>query len=351
MNKRLKAIVYLGSDLIQNSQLYTGLGLLKHKGAINLLFKRARNGIKGKNAVECIVEDKKIAFEFHDRAAFIEKDSYQWCDFYFKRSVTEDVVKKNDKIMPWGLNFAVTSFYDFGFERTFYNFNPKSFLKNYFQSSTVLSRLFNIRNGAYTSNWKRIQQQPVKYNHPLIAFNARLWDPESLADDYKKADRYRINEERINFVNALKKNFPAYYKGGIEDSPYARKVCPDIILSPGSTNSIGYMKALRESAIGVATPGLLGSIGWKFSEYLLFSKAIVSNDIEKSVLIAPCDKEVNYIPYVSQDTMLAGVERLLRDGDFRYSMMVNNYNYAQNYMMPDKQLAIALNKAGFDIKV
>jgi len=351
MAKALNATIYLGSNTSrQSAQIYAGLGLLAHAGIIKLHFNKSAN-VAGKVTVNCMVEHTKIAFDMHDREGFIESGSYNWCDVYFKRSCTARLLSQYNKIQPWGLNVGLTSRYDFAWQRATAGISFMQALKKYVTASTVTGWLFNMKNNAYNRNWKRLQQPPLKTHHPLISFSARLWETKENLGDEKNEDRLRINNERIAFVKALKKNFPGYYTGGIEDTALARQLCPELVMPAGKTNNKSFIRNLKESSIGIATPGLLNSVGWKFSEYLLLSKAIVSNSIEETILPNPCVNGINYMAYTTIDDMLANVERLVKDEELRFAMMDNNYHYSQNFMLPHKQLAQALNRVGFDIVV
>lgn len=321
MGKPIKTIVYLSnSNSSQNAQVYTGLGLLQHKKVLKLYLKNARNKESG-GAIECEFEGQKAAFEMHDRDTYLDKSAYQWCDAYFKRSATNAVMQLNNKMLPWGLNLGITSRHDLALKRAFYNFSGLKSVKKYVKDNFFLSSFLRIKNGAYGNNLGRLQQKPLKSGKPNISFSARLWEPGKNLGEGKNEDRHHINKERVDFVRALKKNFDGYYFGGIEDSAFARKLCPDLIIPARYTSTANYIKSVKQCSIGIATPGLLGSIGWKFSEYLLLSKAVVSNVIENTVLPHPCIIGVNYLGYTCINTMLVNVEKLLRDEDLRFSMM------------------------------
>ena len=360
MCKRLTIVAYLGNEALHANQFFTGLGMLNHNGLITAILKRASNQIQGKCYIECLIEDKKVIFEFHDRAGYVEKDKYEWCDFYVKRSVTQEMVTQYPKIIPWGLNFYITSVHDFAFRRSLLKPTLRAAISNYLMSSSRFSKILNsaklseilkIKHAAYTARFENFQQKPFMAKHPVIVFSPQLWDPERVADDKRKEDRLRLNNQRIDFVKALKKYFPSLYAGGVEDSALARKICPDLILSSKSTHKINYIKGLTKASIGISTPGLVDSISWKFGEYLLFSKAIVSNDLSHHILHASVYCGVNYSMYSSTETMLHRVEELISDKEFRFYVMNNNYEYAQNFLRPDKQLCLALQKIGFNIEV
>jgi hypothetical protein len=353
-------VIYLGNEVLHVNQFFAGLGILHQKGLIDVKLKKALDKGPGKPYVECVIEGKKLVFEFHDRLGYMEKNKYDWCDFYVKRTLTKDLIREYPKLIPWGLNFYTTSKYDFALKRALLKTSLKTAVSSYLMNSSVLSKILNnvklsrilqVKHAAYTASYESFYQEPLESKLPIIIFLPQLWDPVRVFDHSRKEDRLRLNNERIDFVRALKKNFPKLYIGGIEDSPFARKICPDLVLDVKITHKTNYIKELRKASIGISTPGLVDSIGWKFGEYMLFSKAIVSNEIGHQVLNAPLNAEVNYCAYTSIESMLSCVERFIKEEDFRYSVMNNNYQYSEKFLKPDRQLQIVLKKIGFDISV
>jgi len=347
MSKPLNTELYIGNDVLHLNQVYTGFGILHHKGLLKIKIKRSTDQDFGTPFLKCIIEGKKIVFEMHDGIHYLAKEAYSWCDFYFKRSTTTALITNNPKIIPWGLNFYITSVHDFSFKRSLLKNDLKTAATTFFRSNFLLSKLFNIKSGAHTGSIKYFDNKPVLSKHPMIVFSPRLWEPERV-EGYKKEDRLRLNNERIECVRNLKKYFPEYYNGGIENTAYALKVCPDLILPLHETHKKNYIKNLKQASIGIATPGLVESIGWKFSEYMIFSKAIVSNDISNYLLHAPVYHRTNYMAYTSPNNFLHFTEQLIKDEDLRFTMMQKNYEYTQRYLHPEKQLCTALSKAGFE---
>ena len=92
---------------------------------------------------------------------------------------------------------------------------------------------------------------------------------------------------------------------------------------------------VKESSICIATMGLHESIGWKFAEYVSASKAIVSEELHYEV---PGDFQSgrNYLTFKTPEECVDQIDKLVKDEDYRYQMMVNNFNYYHQYVRPDR---------------
>ncbi|QEC67815.1 hypothetical protein FRZ67_11090 [Panacibacter ginsenosidivorans] len=350
MHKPLNATLFLSTDVLHLNQVYVGFGILRQLGLINVAIKKGEDTGFGTPFFKCIIENKKIIFEMHDSPGYIAKEAYNWCDYYFKRSVTPVIKINNPKIIPWGLNFYITSVHDFSLKRSLLKPGFKNAVSTYVRSNIFLSNIFKIKNGASSANIKYFNAKPFHTTKPVIVFSPRLWDPQRV-EGHKYEERIRLNAERIAFVKGLREHFSNYYNGGVEDTAYARTVCPELIIPLKQTHKKKYLQDLKQSAIGVSTGGLVNSIGWKFGEYIMFSKAIISNNINDFLLHAPVQEQTNYFAYESTDHFLSLTDLLIKKDALRYEMMQANYTYAQNYLRPEKQLAIALANAGFELRV
>jgi hypothetical protein len=103
------------------------------------------------------------------------------------------------------------------------------------------------------------------------------------------------------------------------------------------------MKLLRQYPIGIATTGLFNSIGWKFAEYIGFSRAIVS---EKLNFEAPgLESGKHYLGFTTLDECVEAVSTLMNDKDLCAQMMIRNHEYYQTYLRPDRMVWNALSTA------
>lgn len=346
-NNIIEICVFIGDEALHANQFFVGLGKLSNMGLVNVSFKASANTLQMKPFVECIINNINVVFDFHDRAEYIDAKAYNWSDYYFKRTVTVESKKKYSKVYPWGLNLYINSDDDFGYKRAMLN---PFFLKKMiglFRSNSFLSNLLHLKNGKSITDLKSLYHRPVKHDFPYIIFSPRLWDPGRVQGE-KREERIRINNERIQFVRLLMKHFSGYFIGGIEDTEYARRVCPDLIIPLHATHKKKYLSDLKIASIGLATPGLAASVGWKLSEYVTFSKAIICNDLSSYLFNGPFEKAKNYISYEDEFDMLQKVELLLNDSEMRYAMMEKNFHFATEYLDPVKQLQKAFGIMGIE---
>jgi hypothetical protein len=84
----------------------------------------------------------------------------------------------------------------------------------------------------------------------------------------------------------------------------------------------------------VATTGLHGSTGWKFAEYIAFSKAIVSEELNYEVP-GKLEHGKNYLAFNSPEDCVNQVRLLFSDHHLRNSIMANNALYYLSFLRPD----------------
>ena len=178
---------------------------------------------------------------------------------------------------------------------------------------------------------------------PTIIFSARLWDPGDVEERYWE-DRIAINTMRIGVVRTLRAAFGNCFIGGIEDNPYARKLCPDLVLPKFKTYRKRYLHAMHNADICVATTGLHQSTGGKSGEYVAASKAIVSEQLLYEI---PGDfaAHANYLPFTTPEECVDAVNRLLEHPEQVREMQRLNWDYYQNYLRPDRLIERTLEIA------
>jgi hypothetical protein len=343
-----KVVIYTGNEDIHLTQVYTALGLLQQQKRITVSIKKDRDFTNRKCFVRCEIDGRKIVFELHDRIQYFDKACYEWCDYYLKRNIDHNMMQQYPKMLPLGLNVIITSKHDFSTQRSLHANTTKTFLKTFLNNSVLLSRILKLKNGRHITDCKHLFQLPIQQNNPKIIFIPRLWDHNRVTGQ-KREEWKAINEERITYVQILKNNFPKHFIGGLEPNAFSINNYPDFTLSPKYTYKLNYLNLLRDCSIGISTVGLANSIPWKFGEYMLFSKAIVSNNIDDHLLNAPIFQTKNYLAFSKADSLLEQVEKLVTDHDFRMEMMHNNYEYAKAYLRPDKQIAGVLLKLGIAV--
>lgn len=335
-------------------QIFTGLSGLVNRRLVSLEYQFESKVIKtysksGSNAFvnRCLLGEflgKKIIFDMNDSPdihdAFLNK-----VDFYFKRSYSRQLILGKygniKKIKPYGFNYAVfpNNIDFFGIHRALklvrfpYNFITA---KNYVPKFDYLQ--FVPR--------KDLMESPPNFQiEPKAVFMVRLWDPDDnpKRSDASKEDRKRINENRIEFIFELKKEFGQRFLGGVKDTPFARKLIPELILPNKDTFQKGYLKILKNFNIGIATSGLNNSNGYKLAEYICFSKAIISESLHFQV---PGNffSNKNYFEFQNKEELRDKVGILFDDKILREQMMVENWEYYKNHLEPSQIVLNCLNQ-------
>lgn len=147
---------------------------------------------------------------------------------------------------------------------------------------------------------------------------------------------------RIDIIRALKDKYGKAFYGGLEDSDLARQLAPDLILSKKYTNKRAYLKRMRNSDICIASTGLHNSIGWKFAEYIVASKAICSERLCYEVP-GGFNKNKNYIEFDSVDSCADSVDYLVHHPEKIREMQNANREYYINFLKPDILVANTLD--------
>jgi len=281
----------------------------------------------------------------------LDAEGLKWADFYFKRSLSrvdkEIYPAQTEKIYPLGLNYLVfpASVDRFALRRSI-AFTGKK--RDAFLAFIGSLNLPGFRKMLPQVNL--MQAEPSPDAPQRILFMARAWDPfdHPARTEDKVQERIRLAEMRANCIRLLREKFGDMFYGGLIHSNFARKNYPDLLL-PDNRRSMkwNYLNWLRSFPIGVATSGLNGSTGWKFAEYIAFSKAILS---ERLNYLAPGDLQegVHYLGFSSPEECVENAQRLVSDRELCFNLMSNNFKYYQDYLKPDtlvmNTLQIALSK-------
>ncbi|HMN14734.1 MAG TPA: hypothetical protein PKD55_20640, partial [Bellilinea sp.] len=101
-----------------------------------------------------------------------------------------------------------------------------------------------------------------------------------------------------------------------------------------SSTKRNFMRLVKQTPICIATTGLVGSIGYKFTEYIAAARAIVS-EANVNQVYGPFGVEQNYLVFNSVEQCVHSVQRLFDDHELRLQMMRNNLAYYHTYIRPD----------------
>ena len=339
---KCKLIVYSNSVFLQ--QIYTGFFILFKNGLIDIYQEiQDDKELKGKNYqnihahLRIILNDSiNLHYDTHDDWG-VEKEFLKDADYYFKRSYSqnhlESLGSQQKKIFPLGLNYCVY---------------PNSFDKFLLQRNVILSdgvkklsgivRPLNILDRFLFMPRLHIMQSLPDYKaNPKIIFMVKPFDPHSKPDRPREKieERIQINTVRASCIKLLRKEFGNNFYGGFYHTDYSKNNYKEYLM-PDSKSSLkkNYIKLLKSFNICVANTGLHGSIGWKFAEYVAFSKAIITEKLNYEI---PGDLEngKNYLEFTSPEDCVNKASQLFSDKELRSYIMTNNAKYYQSYLRPD----------------
>ena len=359
-SEKIKVELIAHSNGIHVQQVYTGLKMLEQSGRLSCrviydrerISRNARLGFRSAHS-RCVtvkVDDTIICYDLNDNP-YLTEEFLETSDFYFKRSYDAEVISRygelQNRVFPYGFNYLVyTDGTDWeGIMRTFKTTPLRSI------PSVAMNYLPVLDLVNYVPRVGKMQSGPDFSLEPKVLFLARLWDPYDSATRSESfvQDRISLNESRIDCIRQLKRNFGARFFGGIIDTPFARKMCPELLVSDRSiTSQSGYIRLMQSFPVCISTAGLYRSNGYKLAEYIAFSKAIVSEPVHYKT---PGNFQANhnYLEFTSAAECINQVGVLFDDKSKRYDMMVKNWEYYETYMAPDtlirNTLELALSRA------
>lgn len=279
----------------------------------------------------------ELNYDVHDSWE-IDEERLARAGLYFKRSYAPGRLSSlraelRPKVRPLGLNYAV---YPDGVDR--FGLARSLRLARGARRAYEAARALGLTNSfAFTPRVGVMSAPPDVQRPPRVLFMVRTFDPHDDPDrsPAKVDERNAINEARAECIRALRRELGDRFYGGFVHTAHAVRHYPQLLLSEGSRGAKGrYIELLRSFPICVATTGIHGSIGWKFAEYVAFSKAIVSEPLcyQATGDLAPGR---NYLEFAGVDECVASIVRLIEDRALRGSLMANNAAYYERYLRPD----------------
>ena|GEM_PF-5597520 len=336
----IKKIVALSEHKSRHtSNIISAASLFSGRFNIPLLFDHAANhGLPpGTPATTWVIFETKngekinVCFDMADWPDILSYEALDVAHIYVKRSysssalatIPEEIKKK---IMPYGLYFA---------------FSPGSFEHELKAHKAIflseLSRPIGKPLQALISAVRSLLKLALLNEAPFLHYDrlvnivggentvfyqTRVWDPANVYSEISKTTS-EINETRIHLVSELKERLGDQYIGGIIDSDYARKVCPELI-TPNKVCVSGYLALLGQSKIVIADQGLHGSFGAKFAEYFAAGRCIVGDMPYYDLPDAPVNG-IHYSVYTDVAHCVSICEELL-----------SNVNRVDSYMREAK---------------
>lgn len=321
------------------NQIYAGFDMLSAQGLINLKYKKG-SGDSLKPLVKVIINKKhSVVYDTLDGLNWVAGDleeniayfSNIKADYYFKRSYSEVLKSKNKNLnlFPLGFNYYMN-------HKLIFNDSIKNIIKNTSIYKALRSNKQNVNSDYF-------EKKGDTNRKDQIIFFSRLWDPDKEHDLNKKFELNELNKSRINVIKTCKNEFGDIFLGGLIDNDFTRRTVPEYISTPELTKKINYLNNVKKSNICIATTGLHNSTAWKFGEYLACSKAIISEPLKYSVT-GDFNPEKNYLEFTNENQLIDNINLLLNDHSMVNKMMINNTNYYNDYLRPDKLILNTLLK-------
>jgi hypothetical protein len=340
----IKVKIFVESGIAHTHQIYTGLCMLRDKGVIDLQFVRGNLVTSSSAIVRAQIENKNICFDLSDSCEFQYKELLDSSDVYFKRMLLKE--NEGDKILPFGLNYPVLYKNDHLIQRGYLTGGWMGFARSLARRNVMLSKALNINISHNNSSVEDFERLPLlNHGDRRVIFYCKLWNPDRVSSDKKKNQRIAMNDIRIRAVSMLRKELGSHFMGGVQLDDYSKKVAGDSLVKDNTIlHKRTYLANLRRSHIGIATEGLEESIGFKFSEYIAMSMAIVSNPVHTYSLPGNFTEGKNYLPYKNAEECVSQCVKLREDNKLFLDMSVNNMQYYNNFLSPDKVMLNCLVK-------
>ncbi len=347
-----------GSNGAHLQQLFTGFLMLHRNGNIRLTQAPRRTQVNyesdaphlrdaGHAHLDVLLDGRtRIHFDTHD-ARELALGELNECDVYFKRSWSQEIVNglpatQRYKVRPLGLNYRVLpdTVDPFAIRRSMLAGLSRPALGSIKQALDGRNRL------GFQPRLSQMSAPPDMTATPRVLFLVAGYDPFDDPDRSREKieERIEINESRARCVRLLRQSLGERFTGGFIPCPFTLEHYPELVMPAELTAQERYLKTLGVFPICIATTGLHGSIGWKFAEYVAFSKAILSEPLGFG-LPGPFAAGRNYLEFTDAQECLRGALELLERPALRHELMRNNAQYYRSYLRPDVLVANALRES------
>ncbi len=328
------------------SRVLAGFLLLESRGTVKLSLNPGNDcpdSADRRHIVQLEADGLRLAFNMADNGHLSDETAQylDGLDGMFLRSYNPEMNKnlredQQKKLFPFGFNYYATC-----------PGNPLDKKENAPLLQKLKQAVKNLQKADHVESFE--QKADYVEKDPKIIFMCRLWDPEEIPQGgpngeyraYMREERHKLCRDRIDLVRSLGSIYGSQFTGGIQDTPLARKLCPELIVPNRLTNKQRYLAAMKRSDICIGSMGLHRSTGWKTGEYIAAARAIVA---EKMWYDVPGDfaEGKNFLEFSTTDQALTQVERLYKDPDLLYNMKKANELYYARWLRPEQQLCNAL---------
>lgn len=214
----------------------------------------------------------------------------------------------------------------------FYKIQSLSIIKKKFPKLGYISEKLPLENFEF----------PPIITQNKVLFIARLFNPKKFPLCYRE-EVERLNEFRISVVKYCKNELKNIFTGGLYEDDYSLKIAKDLTISRNITRRGNFIKLIKLHNICITTTGLHKSIGWKFTEYVAASRAIITEPLSYQL---PGDFKVNknYLEFRNENELMEKVNILLEDQKKLKNMMRANFYYYNMYVKPENLVLNTLLK-------
>ena len=94
---------------------------------------------------------------------------------------------------------------------------------------------------------------------------------------------------------------------------------------------------MHDCDICIATTGLHNSIGWKFAEYVISGKVVLTEPLNYFVSDSFTENK-NYIVFNSPEDCVEKIRALMEDKERMKQISFNNFRYYEEELRPDKMV-------------
>ena len=339
--------IRLGGIAPHLSQVAAGFTLLEQKGLLRLeygglaAFKRDGHYMHGV-MLEARIGDAVLAYDLADGyEEILQKDEFdrqlERVTFYFKRSYDpkfHEGLKNRRKMRPLGLNYYVTCPGNFIDARraSHGGYSPEDYMSH--NSYPGYRGLFLTR----LWNPEGVRAGVIQKLHPHLS------GAEARAVAVETIEQFEhVNALRIGCIRACRQALGGRFLGGLENSMFAQKTVPDLVLPAAETNKAAFLGRLKENFVCVSTEGLHRSVGWKMAEYCAAGRAIVT-DPPHCALPGGFSRGRNYILYTTPEECVAQLTSLLDNVSGIHRMEAANFAYYNDYVRPDAMVLRTLRE-------
>jgi hypothetical protein len=341
MTPHVEAFVGPAHDLIHTSLVLTGLCALADRGAITLRYRHPRSESDRWLAADPIVvvldvhasSTIRVAIDLRDGEGISRPivDRVRW---YFKRAFypperDRSLQELGGKLRPFGLNYGC---------RTVSSTARLLAAIGGPIALTGRAGVQRLRQYLLVPPPRTFEQAPTAAVEPAVAFQTRLWSATEIPPDEVEP----LNEERLQMVRTLKREFGARFVGGLVPTPLARQRYPDD-LTPHSSKYAEYLKVKKRCLISVYTRGVEHSLAFKLGETFAAAQCLVSVPLRYE-LPEPLQPERHYLGFATADECVAACRRLLDDATLAQQMREHNHRYYVEQVEPAGHLAALLGR-------